>query len=101
MKNVHNVDNGACFSDEALPRYCAKLGISLVHSRPTGRRGGEKSNAGSRPCGGSSWSRSAPTASRPRAARWWPGLDELHARFHTWVEQGYHLRTHTETGIHR
>jgi transposase InsO family protein len=28
------VDNGACFSDETLPRYCAKLGINLVHSPP-------------------------------------------------------------------
>ena len=27
------------------------------------------------------------------------GLDELNARFHTWVEHGYHLRTHTETGM--
>ena len=34
------VGNGACFSDETLPRYCAKLGITLVHSppcRPQGR----------------------------------------------------------------
>jgi putative transposase len=37
------VDNGACFSDEALPRYCAKLGIALVHSPPCRPpRGGEK-----------------------------------------------------------
>jgi putative transposase len=29
------VDNGACFSDETLPRYCARLGIRLVHPRPS------------------------------------------------------------------
>ena len=26
------------------------------------------------------------------------GLDQLNARFPTWVEHRYHLRTHTETG---
>ena len=93
------VDNGACFSDEALPRYCAKLGISLVHSPPYRPQGRGKIERWFETVRGQFLVEVSPDGQPAPGRQVVAGLDELNARFHTWVEHGYHLRTHTETGM--
>jgi transposase InsO family protein len=93
------VDNGACFSDEALPRYCAKLGISLVHSPPYRPQGRGKIERWFETVRAQFLVEVSPDGQPAPGRLVVAGLDELNARFHTWVEQGYHLRTHTETGM--
>ena len=93
------VDNGACFSDEALPRYCAKLGIGLVHSPPYRPQGRGKIERWFETVRGQFLVEVSPGGQPAPGRLVMAGLDELNARFHTWVEQGYHLRTHSETGM--
>ena len=65
------VDNGSPFIDEALLRTRARLGIRVTHSTPGEPEGRGKSNARSKRCGGSSWSRS--TGRRiTRSGTTWP-----------------------------
>jgi len=98
------VDNGSAFVDAWLLRACAKLGIRLVHStpgRPQGRGKierffrtvrdqflveitGRNTDAG---------------ASTPAGRHQVGELGELNRLFTAWVEQVYHRRPHSETGL--
>jgi putative transposase len=91
------VDNGACFSDEALPRYCAKLGIQLVHSPPYRPQGRGKIERWFETVRAQFLVEISPDGKPAPGRLVLSGLDDLNGRFHTWVEHGYHLRTHSET----
>ena len=92
------VDNGACFSDETLPKYCAKLGINLVHSPPYRPQGRGKIERWFETVRAQFLVEISPDG-KPAPGRRVPGgLDELNGLFHTWVEHDYHLRPHSETG---
>jgi putative transposase len=91
------VDNGACFVDETLPRYCAKLGIRLVHTPPYQPQGRGKIERFFETVRGQFLVEISPDG-RPAPGRVVPAdLAELNARFRTWLEREYHLRTHSET----
>jgi len=92
------VDNGACFSDEALPRYCAKLGINLVHSPPYRPQGRGKIERWFETVRAQFLVEISPDGKPAPGRRVLAGLDELNGLFHTWAEHDYHLRAHSETG---
>jgi len=92
------VDNGACFSDEALPKYCAKLGISLVHSPPYRPQGRGKIERWFETVRAQFLVEVSPDGKPAPGRRVVAGLDELNGLFHTWAEHDYHLRPHSETG---
>src|SRR6266496_816265 len=84
------VDNGAPYSNAALDRCCAVLGIRLVHSqpyRPQGRGKQERLNRVIR----ERFLLEAEAAGTP-------SLDQLNDRFTAWTEQVLNCRVHTETG---
>jgi putative transposase len=84
------VDNGAPYSNAALARCCAVLGIRLVHSqpyRPQGRGKQERLNRVIR-------ERFLLEAEHTGIA----ALDELNDRFAAWAEQVLNTRVHAETG---
>ena len=94
------VDNGAMFIDAGLRRACAVLGIRLSHSqpgRPAGRGKIERFfktvrdqflvEIGDDP--------EDPSSAGTSVA----SLTELNSLFTAWVEQVYHQRVHTETGM--
>ena len=84
------VDNGAPYSNAALDRCCAVLGIRLVHSqpyRPQGRGKQERLNRVIR--------------ERFLLEAEHTGIDSLEAlndHFHAWTESVLNTRVHTETG---
>jgi putative transposase len=92
------VDNGACFSDETLPRYCAKLGINLVRSPPYRPQGRGKIERWFETVRAQFLVEISPDGEPAPGRRVLAGLDELNGLFHTWVEHDYHLRPHSETG---
>lgn len=94
------VDNGAMFIDSGLRRACAVLGIRLTHSQP------------GRPAGRGKIERffktvrdqflveiSDETSELSQGGTVVASLAELNALFTAWVEQVYHQRVHTETGM--
>jgi putative transposase len=84
------VDNGAPYSNAALDRCCAVLGIHLIHSkpyRPQGRGKQERLNRLIR-------ERFLLEAEAAGIA----SLDELNDRFAAWTEQVCNSRVHAETG---
>jgi putative transposase len=91
------VDNGAMFIDAGLRRACAVLAIKLTHSQP------------GRPAGRGKIERFFRTvrdqflveiaAGPGGAGSAVASLAELNALFTAWVEQVYHQRVHTETGM--
>jgi putative transposase len=84
------VDNGAPYSNAALDRCCAVLGIRLVHSqpyRPQGRGKQERLNRVIR-------ERFLLEAEAAGIA----SLDELNDRFAAWAESVLNTRVHAETG---
>ncbi len=92
------VDNGACFVDETLPRYCAKLGIRLIHTPPYQPQGRGKIERFFETVRGQFLVEISPDG-QPAPGRLVPAdLAELNGRFRTWLEREYHLQTHSETG---
>ena len=84
------VDNGAPYSNAALDRCCAVLGIHLVHSqpyRPQGRGKQERLNRVIR-------ERFLLEAEHTGIG----SLDQLNDRFAAWTEQVLNTRVHAETG---
>lgn len=98
------VDNGAMFIDAGLRRACAVLGIRLSHSQPR------------RPAGRGKIERffktvrdqflveisdhpSDPSPTGIAVGSSVASLAELNSLFTAWVEQVYHQRVHTETGM--
>jgi putative transposase len=91
------VDNGSMFIDAALRRACAVLGITLTHSQP------------GRPAGRGKIERFFRTVRDQFLVEIAAGVDgagspvgtlaELNALFTAWVEQVYHQRVHSETGM--
>ena len=84
------VDNGAPYSNAALDRCCAVLGIRLVHSqpyRPQGRGKQERLNRVIR----ERFLLEAEAAGIET-------LDVLNDRFHAWTESVLNTRVHAETG---
>jgi putative transposase len=93
------VDNGACFVDETLPRYCAKLGIRLVHTPPYQPQGRGKIERFFETVRGQFLVEISPDG-QPAPGRLVPAdLAELGGRFQTWLQREYHLHTHSETGM--
>jgi putative transposase len=93
------VDNGACFVDETLPRYCAKLGIRLVHTPPYQPQGRGKIERFFETVRGQFLVEISPDGQPAPGRLVLADLAELNGRFRTWVEREYHLRTHSETGM--
>jgi putative transposase len=84
------VDNGAPYSNAALERTCAVLGVRLIHSRPYSPQGRGKQERLNR-------------FIRERflleaEAQGIPSFLELNDRFLAWAEQVCNLRQHAETG---
>jgi putative transposase len=85
-----HVDNGAPFSNAALERSCAVLGVRLIHSRPYRPQGRGKQERLGRYI-------------RERflleaEAQGIPSFQALNDRFTAWAEQVCNTRVHAETG---
>jgi transposase InsO family protein len=84
------VDNGKVYSARTLHLACAKLGVSLIHTKPYDPEAKGKIE------------RFFGTVRR----RFYPSLvnepgkslDELNKRFWTWLDEDYHRKTHTGLG---
>ena len=90
LPEVLHVDNGAAYSNAALQRSCAVLGIRLVHSRPYRPQGRGKQERLLRYI-------------RERflleaEAQGISNFQELNDRFVAWTEQVCNTRVHAETG---
>lgn len=84
------VDNGAPYSNDALDRTCAVLGIHLVHSRPYSPEGrGKQERLNRFIC-----ERFLVEAEAAGIA----SFQELNDRFNAWAEQVCNTRVHAETG---
>ncbi len=84
------VDNGAPFSNAALERSCAVLGIRLIHSRPYAPEGRGKLERLNR------YLRERFLAEAE--AQGIAGFPELNDRFLAWAERVCNTRRHAETG---
>lgn len=94
------VDNGACFIDSGLRRACAVLGIRLTHSQPGKPAGRGKIERFFRTVRDQFLVEIADHPDDPGSAGTpVANLSELNALFTAWVEQVYHQRVHTETGM--
>jgi len=81
------VDNGKVYSINTLHLACAKLGISLIHTKPYDPEAKgkiERFFGTVRRC-------FYPTLVNDPVG----GLDELNDRFHLWLDQDYHRREHS------
>ncbi len=90
LPDVLYADNGAPFSNAALSRSCAVLGVRLVHSQPYSPQGRGKQERLNRLI-----------RERFIAEAEHVGVDnfaELNDRFEAWAEQVANRRTHAETG---
>ena len=91
------VDNGSAFVDSWLLRACAKLGIKLVHSAPGRPQGRGKIERFFRTVNDGFVVEIAAAEGKPgRQVR---DLAEMNRLFTAWVENVYHRRTHSETGM--
>ncbi|MFF3062546.1 DDE-type integrase/transposase/recombinase [Streptomyces sp. NPDC057909] len=91
------VDNGSAFVDSWLLRACAKLGIKLVHSQPGRPQGRGKIERFFRTVNGEFTVEIASGDGEPgRQVR---DLAEMNRLFTAWVENVYHRRVHSETGL--
>ena len=90
------VDNGAMFIDSGLRRACAVLGIRLSHSQPGRPAGRGKIERFFRTVRDQFLVEITAEVDGGRAVG---ALAELNALFTAWVEQVYHQRAHTETGM--
>jgi putative transposase len=94
------VDNGACFIDSGLRRACAVLGIRLSHSQPGKPAGRGKIERFFRTVRDQFLVEISDHPDDPSAAGTTVGsLAALNSLFTAWVEQVYHQRVHTETGM--
>ena len=90
LPSVLYVDNGAPFSNAALERSCAVLGIRLVHSRPYSPQGRGKQER----LGRYIRERFLLEAEAHGIA----SFQQLNDRFTAWAEQVCNTRVHAETG---
>lgn len=91
------VDNGSAFVDSWLLRACAKLGIKLVHSAPGRPQGRGKIERFFRTVNDGFVVEIAAAEGKPgRQVR---DLAEMNRLFTAWVENVYHRRQHSETGM--
>jgi putative transposase len=94
------VDNGACFVDAGLRRACAVLGIKLTHSQPGKPAGRGKVERFFRTVRDQFLVEVSAELDGPgRAGTIVGSLAELNSLFTAWVEQVYHQRVHSETGM--
>ena len=91
------VDNGSAFVDSWLMRACAKLGIKLVHSTPGRPQGRGKIERLFRTVNGEFTVEIAAGDGKP--GRQVNDLAEMNRLFTAWVENIYHRRVHSETGM--
>jgi putative transposase len=90
LPEILYADNGAPFSNRALDRSCAVLGIRLVHSKPYSPEGRGKQERLNR------YIRERFIAEAEHIGI--EELAELNDRFEAWAEQIANRRTHAETG---
>src|SRR5579863_1796720 len=91
------VDNGSAFVDSWLMRACARLGIKLVHSAPGRPQGRGKIERFFRTVNGEFTVEIAAGDGKP--GREVSDLAEMNRLFTAWVENVYHRRVHSETGM--
>jgi len=91
------VDNGSAFVDSWLLRACAKLGIKLVHSAPGRPQGRGKIERFFRTVNDQFTVEIAAGDGQP--GRQISDLAEMNRLFTAWVENIYHRRVHSETGM--
>jgi putative transposase len=91
------VDNGSAFVDSWLLRACAKLGIKLVHSAPGRPQGRGKIERFFRTVNDGFVVEIAAAEGKP--GRQITDLAEMNRLFTAWVENVYHRRQHSETGM--
>jgi putative transposase len=91
------VDNGSAFVDSWLLRACAKLGIKLVHSAPGRPQGRGKIERFFRTVNDGFVVEIATAEGKP--GRQITDLAEINRLFTAWVENVYHRRQHSETGM--
>ncbi len=82
------VDNGAAFRSHKLAFTCASLAVSLIHARPYKPQGKGKIERFFKTVRG----QFLPTCDTS-------GLAQLNQGFHDWLENIYHQRTHSATGM--
>ncbi|MFG3205302.1 DDE-type integrase/transposase/recombinase [Streptomyces sp. NPDC048192] len=85
------VDNGSAFVDSALLRACARLGIKLIHSTPGRPQGRGKIERFFRTVR----EQFLVEVDTDKVA----DLPTLNRLFTAWIEQVYHRRVHSETGM--
>lgn len=94
------VDNGSMFIDSGLRRACAVLGIRLVHSRPGMPAGRGKIERFFKTVRDQFLVEIAADPGDPgHGGTGVASLAELNSLFTAWVEQVYHQRVHSETGM--
>jgi putative transposase len=94
------VDNGAMFIDSGLRRACAVLGIRLTHSQPGRPAGRGKIERFFKTVRDQFLVEISDHPDDPGSAGTVVGsLAELNSLFTAWVEQVYHQRVHSETGM--
>jgi putative transposase len=91
------VDNGSAFVDSWLMRACARLGIKLVHSAPGRPQGRGKIERFFRTVNSEFTVEVAAGDGEP--GRQVSDLAEMNRLFTAWVENVYHRRVHSETGM--
>ena len=91
------VDNGSAFVDSWLLRACAKLGTKLVHSAPGRPQGRGKIERFFRTVNDGFVVEIAAAEGKP--GRQVHDLAEMNRLFTAWVENVYHRRQHSETGM--
>ena len=91
------VDNGSAFVDSWLMRACARLGVKLVHSAPGRPQGRGKIERFFRTVNSEFTVEVAAADGEP--GRRVSDLAEMNRLFTAWVENVYHRRVHSETGM--
>lgn len=82
------VDNGAAYRSRMLEFTCASLSIALIHARPYKPQGKGKIER---------FFKTVRTSFLPEADT--SSLDQLNRSFSQWLENGYHQRKHSGTGM--
>lgn len=82
------VDNGAAYRSRKLEFTCASLSIALIHARPYKPQGKGKIER---------FFKNVRTACLPEADT--SSLDRLNGSFRQWLEDFYHQRKHSATGM--
>lgn len=100
IPDIIYVDNGSAFTDEALTRACARLGIRLTHSQPYRPQGRGKIERFFNTVTSQFLTELTPTpdGDTTPVGSAVSSLEDLNALYTSWVEMVYHHALHSTTG---